>query len=259
VSKADTIQKKSGETITQEPKDTTLTAQEKRSKKDSSKNRSFSFSAGIAMHQQLPVGGQSFTPYNAVGRKGSLRDYIPSIYFRLNRGDKWFLQSGFRYGAPQLVKKLLYKSKTDTISIQKYNTTATTLEKTFYHQVPLTFNYFVVPNWSLGAGVVWNKFSSAVSSRDIIQTDRFTGLDSAISTGTIITSRDADSNFVKSYLQAVIETQYKWKRFSFGASYSFGLQPYIRFNVGGQFREEKNSSLQLFIRYELWRSKKKEK
>ncbi|HEV7779738.1 MAG TPA: hypothetical protein VGO58_00650, partial [Chitinophagaceae bacterium] len=224
--------------------------------KDSSKKKSLSFSAGIALHQQLPVAGQSFVPYSALGRKGSVRDYIPSLYIRLNRDDKWFIQSGFRYGAPQLVKEFLYKSKADTISQQKYNTTTNYLKKTFYHQVPLTFNYFVVPDWSIGAGIVWNNFAGAVSSQDIIQTDRFNGGDTAISQNVIISSRKADSNFVKSWFQATIETQYKWRRFSFGANYSFGLQPYIRFVLpNGQPQEEKNSSLHLFIRYELWRSK----
>ena len=227
-------------------------------RKDSSKKKSFTFSSGIALQQQLPVAGQSLVPYNALGRKGSLKDYIPSVYIRLNREEKWFLQSGFRYGAPQLVKEFLYRSKADTISIQKFNITSTYLKKIFYHQLPLTFNYFLLPNFSLGGGIVWNRFSSAVSTRDIIQKDRFTGIDSVLSAGVIVNSSKADSNFIKSYFQATIETQYKWKRFSLGANYSFGLQPHIRFVIpGGQTEEQKNKSLQLFIRYELWKSKGK--
>ena len=228
------------------------------SKKDSSQKKSFSFSAGIALHQQLPVAGQSFVPYNSLGRKGTLLDYIPSVYARLNRDDKWFVQIGFRYGAPQLVNKLLYSSKADTISIQKYNNTNTYLKKTFYHQLPISFNYFVSKNLSIGGGVVWNKFNGAVSSKDVVQVDRFTGDDTLLSSNEILNVRKADSNFQKSYFQASVEAQYKWKRFSFGANYSFGLQPYIKFDLpGGATQEEKNKALQLFIRYELWKSKKK--
>jgi hypothetical protein len=59
-------------------------------------------------------------------------------------------------------------------------------------------------------------------------------------------------------MQALIETQYQWKRFTAGARYSFGLQPYLKFKLpGGEQREERNSSMQLFIRYELWRSGKR--
>ena len=225
-------------------------------KKDSTKKKTYSFGAGIAMHQQIPIAGQGFTPYNDLGRKGSWRDYIPSLYVRFNRDGKWFVQSGFRYGAPQLENGRLYSAKTDTLSIQKYNTTSSYLKKTFYHQVPLTFNYFVSPKLSIGGGAVWNVFSSAVSSREIIQHDRFTGADTALSSGIIFNTRGADSNFVRSYFQATFEAQYKWKKFSFGANYSFGLQPYIKFILpGGTEQEEKNKALQIFIRYELWRSK----
>jgi hypothetical protein len=227
------------------------TVADKKSKTDSSKKKPFVFSAGIGLHQQLPVAGQTFIPYSAAGRKGSLADYIPSVYFRMEKEGKWFIQTGFRYGAPQLVKEFLYSRRSDTLSIQKYNDTNTYLRKTFYHQLPLAMNYFIVPNLSIGAGIVWNKFSSAISTRDIIQVDRFNGGDTAISTGTVFNSRGADSNFVNSYFQASIELHYKWKKFSFGANYSFGLQPYIRFVLpGGVLQEEKNRSLHLFIRYE---------
>ncbi len=253
----DTIQKLTKDSVIKKP-DEKAVANDNRSKTDSSKKKTIIFSAGIGLHQQLPVAGQTLVPYSSLGRKGSLGDYIPSVYIRMEKEKTWFIQSGFRYGAPQLVKEFLYSRRGDTISPQKYNVTSSYLRKTFYHQLPLTVNYFVLPNLSIGAGVVWNKFSSAVSSRDIRQIDLFNGGDTAISTGTIFTSRGADSNFVNSFFQASVELQYKWKRLSFGANYSFGLQPYIRFILpGGVLQEEKNKSLHLFIRYELWRSKKK--
>jgi hypothetical protein len=56
----------------------------------------------------------------------------------------------------------------------------------------------------------------------------------------------------------VFETQYRWKRFSLGARYSFGLQPYIVFTLpGGTQQRERNKSLQVFLRYEIWKSKAK--
>ncbi|MET0392062.1 MAG: hypothetical protein ABW019_02935, partial [Chitinophagaceae bacterium] len=63
-------------------------------KKDSTGPVANFFSAGIAVHQQLPVAGQQLTPYNALGRKGTLADYIPAVYFRFHHGDRWFLQTG---------------------------------------------------------------------------------------------------------------------------------------------------------------------
>lgn len=246
--KKDSLKKKDQEEIV---KDTATTP-----KKDSAKQKSISFSAGIAENQLLPIDGQKFTPYNAQGRKGSLADYIPSVYFRMYKNGKWFLQSEFRYGAPQYTREILYSQKSDSIGTSNF-ITSTKLKKTFYHQLPVSFNYFVLPNWSLGAGFVWNKFNGAVSAQDVIKRTSPTVPDTIISLGTIVRNTKADSNFAKSYFQAIIETQYKWKRFSLGARYSFGLQPYLTFTLpGGTQQREKNRSLQVFLRYELWRSKK---
>lgn len=237
----------------------TETVKANQPKKDSAKKENISFSIGMAMQQQLPVNGQKMVPYNSLGRKGTLRDYIPSVYFRIHRDDKWFLQSEFRYGVPQYTKEFLYKQKitVDTPGPPVTTTTSARLKKTFYHQLPLTFNYFVLPDWSVGTGIVWNKFVSAISEQEIRRRLPGTTLDSVISNG-IIKTPGADSNFAKSYFQAVLETQYRWKRFSIGARYAFGLQPYIKFTLpGGTQQEEKNSSLQLFLRFELWKSKEK--
>lgn len=236
------------------------TVQEKISKKDSSKQKSVSFSAGIAVHQLLPVDGQKLTPYNSQGRKGSLSDYIPSIFFRMYKNDKWFIQSEFRYGAPQSTKEIIYQQIIIPDSSQYTTTLSSRLKKTFYHQLPLTFNYYIRSNWSLGAGIVWNMFSSAVYEQELVRRNNLTAQDSSISKS-IQRERpnfDSASAFSKNYLQTVIETQYQWKRFSLGARYSFGLQPYLKFTLpGGTEQNERNRSLQVFLRYELWKSKAK--
>jgi len=247
IAKKDSLTKKDEEEITK-----TNTP-----KKDSAKQKSISFSAGIAENQLLPIDGQKLTPYNAQGRKGSLSDYLPSVYFRMYKDGKWFLQSEFRYGAPQYNREILYSQKSDSMATSSL-ITSTKLKKTFYHQVPVSFNYFVLPNWSLGAGFIWNKFTSAVSSQDVIKHTAATGSDTVISLGTIVRNTAADSNFAKSYFQAMFETQYQWKRFSIGARYSLGLEPFIRFTLpNGVPQQERNQSIQIFLRYQLWRSKSK--
>ncbi len=227
---------------------------------NSSDKRQIYFAAGIGLYQQLPVSGQKLVPYNSLGRKGNLADYIPSVYFRMYKDRRWFIQSEFRYGAPQNTKEIIYKQQKqiDTFT-QTTITTATKVKKTYYHQLPLSFNYIILPGLSVGGGVTWNKFSSAVLDNEFKVTNNVTQQDS-IKVNTVSYSRKADSNFVTSYFQALFETQYEWKRLSIGARYSFGLEPYIKFQLpGGQKQEEKNSSLQIFIRYNLWESRKDKK
>lgn len=228
-------------------------------KTDSSKKNKIFFSAGIAVHQQIPLAGQKMTPYSASGRKFSLADYLPSVYFRMNKENKWFIQGEFRYGAPQYTKDIEYRNRTkeDTINQVAYLVnTRSTVKKTFYHQLPVTFNYYILPGWSLGAGVAWNKFSSAIVDRQVTGRNTVTQRDTTFP-GNGIVRVGRDSAFSNSYFQAVLETHYQWKRFSFGGRYMFGLQPYLKLDVPGGTREERNSSLQVFIRYELWRQRKK--
>ena len=260
ITQTDTFLKIKTDTVTQNTKEEPILAENK-PKTDSSKKKSLIFSTGIGLQQQLPVAGQKLTPYNLQGRKGSLADYIPSVYFRMTKPGKWFFQTEVRYGAPQYTKEFTYRqiAVPDTGANPRFTTiTSSRLKKTFYHQLPLTFNYFIRKSWSIGIGIQWNKFYAAVSEREIIQKNNFTQVDSFISKNIINIKKDSASEFKKSYWQAVFEMQYKWKRFSFGARYSFGLQPYIQFTLPGTAsQKEKNNSLQLFIRYELWRSKNK--
>lgn len=224
-------------------------------KRESTKKRPLYFSAGLAMQQQLPIDSQTATPYNASGRKGTLRDYIPSVYFRLNKKDKWFIQFEFKYGAPQYTRPIQYYQKTVIDTGTNIRTTnSSLLRKTYYHQLPLTFHYHLIKNWTIGTGITWNRFSSAITEQSVVLRLPGTQTDTLVSQG--VYAVRSDSAFSKSYFQAVFETQYQWKRFSLGARYAFGLQPYIKFTLpGGVRQEEKNSSLQIFLRYQLWKGR----
>jgi hypothetical protein len=253
----DELQKK--DSITTKPVDPV--SQINKSKKDSIKNKSISFGAGLGLYQQLPIAGQKWSPYSSSGRKGSLADYIPSIYLRAIKPGKWFLQAEFRYGAPQQTKEIAFRQAiiNDTGANPAYRkTTTNTLKKTFYHQLPLNFNYYVLPNWSVGAGLQWNKFYAAIAERETIYRNNLLQTDSLLAKFIQPLKKDSASEFRKSYWQAIVQTQYHWNRFMIGARYNFGLQPYINFTLpGGAPQQEKNSSFQVFLLFELWKSKEK--
>ena len=220
--------------------------------------KAFYVGTGVGLHQLLPIAGQSSNPYNASGRKSSLGDYLPSVYLRLYKEKKWFIQSEFRYGAPQYTRQILFNQVKTVDTAGVYESFENrSVKKTFYHQLPLSFNYFVLPGFSVGTGISYNKFTSAIVQEDLIIRNIATQRDT-FATSALASEKGRDSNFVASYLQALFEMQYQRKRLSAGMRYSFGLQPYLKFNLpNGQQSREKNSSFQFFIRYELWRSAKK--
>ena len=222
-------------------------------KEEESKNNQWQLAAGLSVYQPLPLDGESMVPYNYYGRKGSLTDYIPEIYFRLYRTKKWFIHTGFRYGAPQSVKPFDYKQQIRD-SAQSVFRTVYQLRKTYYHQVPLGFNYYVLPGLSLGAGVVYNHFSGALARQEVYR--RAAIQDTLVSSSII---RDAEAGkFIKDHFQWSAEAQYQWKRLSIGARYSSDINPYIKYTdiITGAPVEKKMKALNVFIRYDLWRSKK---
>lgn len=229
------------------------------SKDSSAKRKSgnpFTFAAGLSVNQYIPTNGEKPVPYDFMGRKGSLGDYIPSVYFRAMK-PRWFIQSEFRYGAPNNVKEFVYSSKRTIDTFQTVTTSLKTLKKTFYHQVPVTFNYFVTKNWSVGIGIAYNKFTRAVRQEDVRVGIPGTTIDTLISSNLVQDGKD--SAFVSNSFQWIAETQYRWRRFSLGLRFAQGLQPYIKYTdpTTGLPAEKKNQSLNAFLRFDLWRSSKK--
>jgi hypothetical protein len=221
------------------------------------------FNAGIGMHQQLAINGQTNTPYNSLGRKGTLLDYIPSVYARIEKEKKWFVQIEGKYGAPQYNKEFVYEqiNKRDTGFLSNFvNIKTSKLKKSFYHQIPITFNYYITPKWSLGAGVQWNKFKGALAEKQEVRRNDNTQTENVLSKIQTVEKIDSNNVFSKQYTVALFETQYKWRRFTIGAKYSFGLSPYITFTLPNATEQKLTSKTALmFIKYELWRSKQKKK
>ena len=72
----------------------------------------------------------------------------------------------------------------------------------------------------------------------------------------IADNRDSSRAFAKQYWQALFETQYRWKRFTIGARYAIGLEPYVTITLlNSPAQKERNRSLSIFIRYEIWNSR----
>ncbi len=221
------------------------------------KKGGFYVGAGLALLQQIPLAGQTITPYNQYGREGSLADYVPAPFVRLYKGDTWFAQADFRYGAPQAAKVLAYSASTVSDSAQDITTTTTLrLKKTFYHQASLSFNHTVFPNWTVGAGGMYSRFYKAVSEREIKNRNNQSGIETVSKTIVNVPAGN-DSAFTVSQLHLLLQTEYRRKRWGAGLRYTKGLQPFLRYTHNGVLMNEKAHALQFYVRYQVWQSKKK--
>lgn len=216
--------------------------------------RKYFITAGIGLQQQIPV----FIKSDSLGevyRKNSIADYVPSLYVRLQKEDKWFLQGEFRYGAPQSVNEFSY-SKQTKFQDSSITTTTMRLKKTYYHQLPLSFNYYLRPGWSVGAGGIYSRFYRAVTEQETKSKDIQTQVEK-ISTQIVEVPRYTDSFFYKTQIHLLLQTDFEWRRFTVGLRYTKDVQPYIRYTEpNGKVNEERNQTLQVFLRYRLWKSKR---
>lgn len=213
--------------------------------------------AGIGEQQQIPIAGQTTVPYSHYGRKGSLSDYFPSIFVQLQKEKKWFVMGEFRYGAAQSVKEFSYARETrfDTATMI-LSTTTMRLKKTYYHQLPLSFNYYFKSNLSIGIGAMYSRFYGAITEREI---KTFNALTQTTTTfkQIIPVKHFVDSFLYKTQVHVLLNADYQWKKFSFGLRYTKDIQPYIKYTKpDGTVDEEKNQSLQFIVRYRLWQSKR---
>ena len=226
-------------------------------KKIKPSQRKLAVAAGLGLQQFIQIAGQAAVPYNYYGGEGALPDYTPSVFLQLHKKGKWFIMGEFRYGAAQSVKEFSYNqiTKYDAASM---NVTVTTmrLKKTYYHQLPLSFNYYVIPNLSVGIGGMYSRFYGATTEKEINTRNVLTQTNATVKE-IIPVKHFTDSFLYKSQVHTFIQADYHWKRFSFGLRYTRDLQPYIRYTKpDGTIDEKKNQSFQLMIRFRLWQSEK---
>jgi len=217
----------------------------------------FYFSAGIGEQQQIPIAGQTAVPYSSYGRKGSFSDYIPSVYVRLHKKENWFVQAEFRYGAAQSLKEFSYSQQTKLDSSGSNITTTTLrLKKTYYHQVPLSFNYYVYPSLSVGIGGIYSRFYRAITEQET-KTRNLQTQTEIVNKQIIPVKNFTDSFLYKTQVHFLLQADYEWKRFSLALRYTMDLQPYIKYTrPDGAVDEEKNQTLQFILRFRLWQSGK---
>jgi hypothetical protein len=217
----------------------------------------YSFSAGLGVQQQLRSGTQLAYSSDYYGGNGVFSEHIPSVYFRVHHRENWFAQAEFRFGAPQFVKDYSYarRIRYDTSS-NNLVVSSMRLRKLYYHQLPFSFNYNVLPRLSVGAGGVYSIFYRAVTEQETKASNVTTGTES-FSKSTQRIPGFRDSFFFKSQVQFILNTDYRWKNFSIGLRYKKDLQPYIKYTKpDGVVEEDMNDAIEVILRYRLWKSRK---
>lgn len=214
--------------------------------------KQFFLEAGVQVKQQIPVAGQQLIAYNYNDNKNLAGDYLPSVFLKFEKDKQWFFQGEFNYATPHLIKAFSYSRQTrPDYNLSTVTITTNNLQKTYYTELPLTFNYYVQPHWFIGAGTSFNWFHGAVAEQEIITNDAKAG------TINTVKQKIPFKNFNDSFLynnqaSLLLQTGYSLNRWSFILRYQKGIQPYIKYTLpDGTIESKKDNLLELRIGYGL--------
>ena len=248
---SDSMQHTSKDSLTN---NTPISTGAKSSQAQATPKKEFYWSAGLGVQQQIPVNGQHIVAYNYNGTKGILDDYIPGLYLRFEKPGKWFFQAEFNYGAPQSVQSFSFNRKTTLDnSFTNFTTTNLNIKKIYYHEIPLSFNYYILPKLSIGVGGIYSILHRSITEQQVLIQNIQTHQE--ISTAKIIASPYSDSFLYKSQMRWTLQTDYQWRKLSLGLRYTRDCESYIKYTLpDGSVNDKKNWSLEFILKFRLWKS-----
>jgi hypothetical protein len=214
--------------------------------------KGWTFSAGLALHQAIPVGGQQSWPKNYAGKGNPFTEHVPALWFRAQKG-RWALQAEARFGAPQLVPEYVFAQKTrwDTAN-HSVVTERQSLRKTWYHHFGGTVSYTILSGWSIGAGAQWSLLYRAYAERSLIRSD-LAGNIQGITKEALPIGGFRDSFLYKTQWQLLLQTEYNWRRWTLGLRYRADLEPFISYTrPGGTVLDKRNEAFEAILRFRLW-------
>ena len=237
--------------------DTTPPLNDKKSKK-------IALAAGLGLNQFFTVGSQQYSAYNSSGTVGVISDYIPVPFVRAYFNKKLYLQLEAQFNTPQYTKQLLAQTETiyDTTGPVPVSTqNSTYINKLFYFNLPLSIHYSPFNNFYIGAGLQFSQLKNGVG---LFENKLYnsSGTDSISKFKYASLNNDSVQNTVYNEIKTnewrvLMDANYQWKNLVFGLRYNQALSNFINVQISStQVTQARNSSLQLYLRYILWKNKK---
>ena len=216
---------------------------------------------GIGLNQFFPIGGQQGSTFNSNGLTGTLTDYLPVPMIRYYVNPRLYVQLEAQINTPQAAKKnvVISSPQPDTSTIRGSSIVSTTsLRQLYYFNVPLSVHFQPWQNVDIGTGLQFSHLSNAIGDFDSTTTNSAT---SAVSNAKAIKSFKGDTlyqHLKTSEFRVLLDASYTYKHFIFGLRYNQALSDFVNIRfASGQVTQSRNSSLQLYLRYILFDSRKK--
>jgi len=260
----DTCQSKNSEDLKIQPVISNKTGKKQsmtpNGQQEEKKSKRIALSAGLGLNQFFTIGSQQHSGYNSGGTVGAVSDYIPVPFIRWNISKNLYLQLEGQINTPQYTKQLLAKHEiiNDTSRPgQVTENNSVYINKLFYFNIPLSINYSLFQNFYAGAGLQFSQLTNGVGL--------FEGQEySPLSPDTLSNSKYASIKEDPVYKEIktiewriLFDANYQWQNLILGVRYNQALTNFINVRISStQVTQARNSSIQLYLRYILWKNKK---
>ena len=221
------------------------------------------WAAGLGLNQFFTLGQQQKTDYNSGGTTGHLGDYLPVPMVRYYFNRKLFIQLEAQFNAPQYTKKNLLVQQTVSLdttnpAVPVTQQNSVYIKKLFYFNLPLSIHFSPFKDLYVGTGVQFSRLSNGVGLfGDNINT---AGVLDTVSKVKSLRSDPVYHALKTDEFRWLLDASYTYKHFIFGLRYNQALTHFINVQISttGQVVQSRNSSLQLYLRYILWESRKQD-
>jgi hypothetical protein len=213
---------------------------------------------GLGLNQFFPVGQQQSSNYNSSGLTGGLSDYIPVPVIRHYFDRKSYVQAEAEINCPQYTRNLLASQVGANTSGSSGDQNSTYIQKLFYFNLPVSIYYSPVRHLYLGAGL---QFSALTNGVALFQDKEISvgGPDSVKFTKhQSLKSTPVYKDLTTTEWRFLFDLNYHWKPLTIGVRYNQALSKFINVRISNtQVTQARNSSLQIYLRYVLWKNRKK--
>lgn len=216
------------------------------------------WAAGLQDSKSFPVGAQQAYNYDANLKKDLWADYIPSPYFQYHISRKIAFQTALQLNDPQYTESVtIFRKAGDTTGgVQITNDTTVTVRKLYYFNIPFLVYYSPLRNLYLGAGLQFSNLRNGIAfQNNVVHHVGGSSLTDTVTTSTAISlkeDRPAYNNLRTTDWRVLFEVNYYWKRITLGLQYQQALGNYLYTPVEGSSGKDKNSSFNVYLRYNLW-------
>jgi len=222
------------------------------------------WAAGLSLNTGVATGSQNRVNYNINAKQGAALDYLPSPYLQYHVNSNLYLQTEFNFSSPQYTEQLLVAQKTREVP----NTSdkllqSTYVQKLYYFNLPLSVYYSPVRNLFFNAGF---QFSSLQSGLKQVEERKVSG--STTSPGDPVYTSDVLKFKDDTIAARLSPNEWRWEtganyyvsRFTIGIKYNNSFSDLVKIQPapGVPISSTRNSTFLVFLRYNLWESRKKE-